>query len=96
MIQRLRPEHPYFDGPRWQEAVRATAGWTAPREIRVTTSQPAHPGQIVAYVTSMSFVAALPEDQCAEWLAQVAALVDAGETPDELLVQVVVGLISLA
>jgi SAM-dependent methyltransferase len=96
MIQRLRPEHPYFDGPPWQEAVRATAGWTAPREIRVTTSQPTDPGQIVAYVASMSFVAALPADQHAEWMAQVAALVDAGETPDELLVQVVVGLTSLA
>jgi len=96
MIQRLRPEHPYFDGPPWQEAVRATEGWTAPREIRVNTSQPTDPGQIVAYVASMSFVAALPEDQHAEWLAQVAALVDAGETPDELLVQVVVGLTSLA
>jgi len=95
MIQRLRPEHPYFDGPPWQEAVRAATGWKAPREIRVTTSQPTGPGRIVAYVASMSFVAALPENQRAEWLAQVAALVGAGETPDELPVQVVVGLTSL-
>ena len=33
----------------------------------------------------MSFVAALPENQRAEWLAQVAALVDAGETPPSYL-----------
>ncbi len=33
----LRPEHPHFDGPPWQDAVRAAGGWTAPREIRVTT-----------------------------------------------------------
>jgi ubiquinone/menaquinone biosynthesis C-methylase UbiE len=96
MIQRLRPEHPYFDGPPWQEAVHAAEGWTAPREIRVTTSQPTDPGQIIAYVSSMSFVAALPENRRVEWLAQVTALIDAGDTPDELLVQVVVGLTSLA
>ena len=40
LIQQLRPEHPYFDGPPWQEAVRLAGGWTAPREIRVTASQP--------------------------------------------------------
>ena len=92
LIQQLRPEHPYFDGPPWQEAVRLAGGWTAPREIRVTTSQPTDPGRIVDYVASMSFVAALPEDQRAERLAQVTALVDAGETPAELPVHVVVGL----
>src|SRR5207244_2528298 len=96
LIQRLRPEHPYFDGPPWQEALRAAGGWTAPREIRVTTSQPTDPGRIVDYVASMSFVAALPEGQRAAWLAQVTALVDAGDTPVELPVQVVVGLTTLA
>lgn len=92
LIERLRPEHPYFDGPPWQEAVRAAGGWTAPREIRVTTSQPADPSRIVDYVASMSFVAALPDQERVAWLEQVAALVDAGETPAELPVQVVVGL----
>jgi SAM-dependent methyltransferase len=95
LIQRLRPEHPYFDGPPWQEAVRAAGGWTAPREIRVTTSQPTDPGRIVDYVTSMSFVAALPDEERAKWLAQVVALVDAGETPAELPVHFVVGLTAL-
>ena len=65
-----------------------------PRDSR-NYLQPTGPGQIVAYVASMSFVAALPENQRAEWLAQAAALVGAGETPDELPVQVVVGLTSL-
>ncbi len=96
MIQRLRPEHPYFDGPPWEEAVRAAGGWTSPREIRVTTPQPTNPDQIVAYVASMSFVAALPDDKRADWLAQAAELVEAGETPDELRVQVLIGLTSLA
>jgi SAM-dependent methyltransferase len=96
MIQRLRPEHPYFDGQPWQEAVRAAGGWTSPREVRVTTSQRTDPDQIVAYVASMSFVAALPDAERADWLARVAELVETGETPDELRVQVVIGLTSLA
>ena len=95
LIQQLRPEHPYFDGPPWQEAVRLAGGWTTPREIRVTTTQPTDPRRIVDYVASMSFVAALPGDQRAERLAQVTALVDGGETPAELPVQVVVGLTAL-
>lgn len=96
LIERLRPEHPYFDGPPWQDAVRATGGWTDPRETRVTTSQPTDPGRIVDYVESMSFVAALPDEQRAGWLAQVATVVEAGETPPELPVQVVIGLTTLA
>lgn len=96
MVQRVRPEHPYFDGPPWQEAVRADGGWTDPREVRVTTSQPASPGGIVDYVASMSFVAALPDDERAEWLDKVAWLVDGGEMPIELPIHVVIGLTTLS
>ena len=96
MIMDLRPEHPHFDGPPWQEAVRAEGGWSEPREIRVITPQSTDPGRIVDYVASMSFVAALPEEERVEWLAQVALLVEAGETPTELAVQVVVGLTNAA
>jgi ubiquinone/menaquinone biosynthesis C-methylase UbiE len=96
LIQRTRPEHPFFDGPPWQEAVRTAEGWTAPREVRVTTSQPTSPRRIVDYVASMSFVAALPDDERAEWLARVAALVEGGETPAELPVHAVIGLTRLA
>ena len=96
LIQRLRPDHPYYDGPSWQEAARTAGGWTRPREIRVTTDQPTGPAQIVDYVASMSFVAALPDDERVAWLARVAALVEAGETPAELPVLVVVGLTTLA
>jgi ubiquinone/menaquinone biosynthesis C-methylase UbiE len=94
LIAGVRPEHPYFDGPPWQEALRAVGGWTAPREIRVTTTQSAAPDRIVDYVASMSWVAALPYDRREAWLAQVAELVDAGETPSELSVHVVIGLTS--
>ena len=38
----------------------------------------------------------MPEGQRADTLARVRALVAAGETPDQLSVQVVVGLTSLA
>jgi SAM-dependent methyltransferase len=92
----LRPEHPHFDGPPWHDAVRAAGGWTAPREIRVTTSQPARPERIIDYLGSLSWVAALPDDRRAEMLARIDAIVTAGDTPAELPVHVVIGLTSRA
>jgi SAM-dependent methyltransferase len=91
----LRPEHPHFDGPPWQDAVRAAGGWGVPREIRVTTSQPAVPERLVDYLASLSWVAALPERQRADTLAEIGAIVSAGETPAELPVHVVIGLAEL-
>jgi hypothetical protein len=44
----------------------------------------------------MSWVAALPDDQRAETLTQIDAIVRAGETPDELPVHVLIGLTALA
>jgi SAM-dependent methyltransferase len=96
MMQDLRPQHPFFDGPPWQDSVRAADGWTNPRDVRVTTSQPTDPSRIVDYIASMSFVAALPDDERRDWLGKVARLVEAGETPAELPVHVVIGLTSLA
>jgi SAM-dependent methyltransferase len=95
LIQSTRPEHPQFDGPSWRDAVQADGGWTALREIRVTTSHPVDPERIVDYVASVSWVAGMPEDQRAQMLAQVSALVDAGDSPDELPFTVVVGLAAL-
>jgi len=96
MMQDLRPEHPFFDGTPWQDTVRSAKGWTEPREVRVTTSQPADPSRIVDYVASMSFVAALPEDERREWLEKVARLIEAGETPSVLPIHVVIGLTTVA
>jgi SAM-dependent methyltransferase len=96
LLMELRPEHPFFDGPPWHETVEAAGGWVDRWEVRVTTSQPADTEGIVAYVASMSFVAALPDEERTARLAQVAELVEAGETPDELAVQVVIGLTRLA
>jgi SAM-dependent methyltransferase len=96
LLMDLRREHPYFDGPPWHEAFRAAGGWSDPWEIRVTTFQPADPEGIVAYVASMSFVAALPEEERTARLAQVAEVIEAGEMPEEMPVQVVTGLTTLA
>ena len=95
LMQRERPEHPHFDGPSWKEAVRAAGGWSAPREIRVSASQPARPERIVDYIASMSWVAAMPERHRAETLAQVGAMVEAGQMPEQLTIHAVVGLTSL-
>jgi len=96
LIAGMLTTHPKFDGPPWQESVRGAGGWTEPREIRVTTSQPASPERMVDYIASMSWVAALPEEQRAETLAKVDAIVSAGETPPELSIHVVIGLSTLA
>jgi SAM-dependent methyltransferase len=92
----LRPAHPKFDGPSWQDAVRAADGWTAPREIRLTALQPLPPERLIDYIESVSWMAALPADQRAETLARIGAIVSAGETPAELPVHAVIGLASLA
>jgi ubiquinone/menaquinone biosynthesis C-methylase UbiE len=87
----LRPEHPQFDGPPWQDAVRASGGWSEPREVRLTTFQPAVAERFVDYLASFSWIAALPEQQRLQTLEQVSAIVSAGETPTQLPVHVVVG-----
>jgi SAM-dependent methyltransferase len=96
MMQQARPSHPHFDGPGWQEAVAKAGGWMAPREIRVTSSQPTDPERIVDYLASLSWVAAMPDEQRRLTLERVAEMVRAGHTPAELRVHVVVGLTSLA
>ena len=92
MMQALRPEHPFFDGPPWQDAVREAEGWLEPQEIQVTTAQPTDAARIVDYVASMSFVAALPDAERGEWLGKVADLVEGGEMPGELPIHFVIGL----
>jgi SAM-dependent methyltransferase len=91
----LRPEHPGFDGPPWQDAARASGRWTEPREVRLTIARPASPAQIVDHIASMSWIAAMPDPERAERLAQMRALIDAGETPAELPVHFLLALTSL-
>jgi SAM-dependent methyltransferase len=96
LLAGLRPRHPQFDDPGWQDAVLKVGGWMAPRELRLTTMQPASPERILNYLASISWIAALPVDRRAETLARVGAILSAGETPDELPIHVVIGLTSLA
>jgi SAM-dependent methyltransferase len=95
VMERVRPEHPGFDGPPWRDGVRGAGGWSPPREIRVTSSQAADDKAIVDYLASVSWIAAMPDEQRGETLAQLAALVAQGETPAELRVHVVIGLTEL-
>ena len=32
LMANLRPEHPHYNGPPWQDSVQAAGGWAAPRE----------------------------------------------------------------
>jgi SAM-dependent methyltransferase len=84
LVAELRPEHPQFDGPSWQDALRAAGDWTAPREVRITTSQPTEPERVIAHLASMSWIAAMPDDRRAETIERMRELVLAGETPAEL------------
>lgn len=95
LVAENRPEHPFFDGPPWQDAVRAAGRWTEPREIRVTSMRAVDPAGILDYVASMSWVAALPERERERVISKAAALIDSGETPPELPVHAVIGLAEL-
>ena len=92
LMAELRPEHPHFDGPPWQDAVRAAGAWSAPREIRVDFSQPATPERFLDYAASMSWVAAMEPPRREQTLARIAALISAGETPAEMKLRVLIGL----
>lgn len=96
LVSSLRPEHPFFDGPTWQEAVRAAGRWKAVRDIRVTTTQSLDPARIVDHLASMSWMAALPDDRRADAIASMRKLIDEGETPAEMRVHVSLGLAELA
>ena len=92
MLRDLRPEHPQYETPGWQQSVLEAGGWTEPRELHLTGSRSAEPERIVDFIASISWMAALPEDQRSDTLARIGAIVAAGETPAELPVRVVVGL----
>lgn len=91
LMNDARPEHPYFEGPSWREAVVA-AGWTAPREIHVTTFTEPRPELFPDYLASMSWVEAMGEAQREAFLRQVRALISAGTSPAVLPVRAVIGL----
>jgi SAM-dependent methyltransferase len=94
MLMGLRPDHPQFDGPAWQDSVRESGAWSEPREIRVTVSQPTSPQRLRDHIESFSWIAAMGDDERAELLSRVEAIIRAGETPRELPFHVAIGLTS--
>lgn len=91
-----RPEHPNFDGPPWQDSVRAAGAWAEPWEIGVTARQPADPERILDHLASISWIAGMAADARTELLGRMRALIERGETPAEFPIHVVVGLTRLA
>jgi SAM-dependent methyltransferase len=94
LIERSRPEHPFFDGPTYRQSLAAAGGWSRMREIEVCASQPFHPERMADYVASMSWVAAMPDDRRAEFVEEAAAIVARGETPPEMKLRAIIGLAS--
>jgi ubiquinone/menaquinone biosynthesis C-methylase UbiE len=88
----LRPEHPQFEGPPWQEALRASGAWSEPQEIRVTASRPVSPERLRDHIESFSWVAAMPDGERRELLERAEAIMRAGETPPEMPFHVAIGL----
>ena len=86
-----RPQHPFFDGPRWHETVAALGGFGPHREIRVTTHEPTSPERVVDHLASMSWLAALDDGPRAEVQAQISTIVHGGEMPPVLPQHAMIG-----
>lgn len=96
ILAELGREHPQMQGPRWQDTAAAQGGWTPPRDVTVTMSEPASAAGVLDYISSMSWTAALPDDQRTETIERITELVQAGETPSELSIHAIIGLTSRA
>ena len=95
LVRDARPEHPAFDGPPWHEALSITQGWSEPWEVRVTTNQPTGPERVIDHLSSMSWIAAMPDADRAEAVARIREVVTSGETPTVMPVHAVIGLARL-
>jgi SAM-dependent methyltransferase len=95
LLSQPRTAHPGIDGPPIGDVLAAAPGWTAPREVRITTRQPASPERMVDYVGSISWVAAMDEAPRAALLERVAELTAQG-TPPQLPVHCFMWLTALA
>ena len=68
LLAELRPAHPHFEGPPWQQLLRDSGRFEEPRELRITWWREATPERMVAHVGSMSWIAALEEPERAATL----------------------------
>jgi ubiquinone/menaquinone biosynthesis C-methylase UbiE len=94
LMATLRPEHPQFEGPPWQQAVRDSGAWSEPREIRVTASRPTDPQRLRDHIESFSWIAAMDTDKRAATMAEVETIMAGSETPAAMPFQVAIGLTS--
>lgn len=95
LLAELRPAHPHFEGPPWQQVLGDSGRFEDPRELRITWWREATPERMVAHVGSMSWIAALEEPQRAATLSRVAALIEGGTTPELMPAHVILGLAAL-
>ncbi len=92
LMSELRPHHPHFDGPAWRDVVAAAPGWGRTWEVDVRTTQAYSADKVLAHLASMSWVAGLPPGKREQMLAQLEAVVRAGETPARMPVHFNLGL----
>lgn len=95
LVAGTRPKHPHFDGPPWEDSVRAASGWMEPREVRVSTSGPAVPERIVDHMSSISWIAGMPSDERERVMGRMRTLILGGETPPQMRLHVSIGLAQL-
>jgi SAM-dependent methyltransferase len=84
LVTELRPEHPLFDGPPWQQVLRSSPGWGELRELSVRAPAPASLEQILAYLCSFSFVAQMTPTERAGVAARGAEVIGEREVPAKL------------
>lgn len=92
LLAGLRPAHPHFDGPPWQDALRAAGGWREPWEVTVIYQLPASAERVLDHLRSMSWIAALPEAKREQRMDRIAAVMSGGETPERFPIRAQISL----
>ncbi len=82
-IARLRPPHPRFDGPPWQETAQHQ-GWSEPSGFHLEREHPTDLERLLAHAASMSWVAGMPDAERDRTLGRFRDLMSAGHTPERL------------
>jgi SAM-dependent methyltransferase len=92
LITHTRPEHPFFDGESWQQALQNAGGWEQPWDVRLVVRQPSSPDRIIDHIASFSWIAAMAEPERERMLGRMREIILAGETPALLAVNFHLGL----
>jgi ubiquinone/menaquinone biosynthesis C-methylase UbiE len=86
LISERRPAHPFFDDAPFEQSLRETPGWSAPRLLEVRAAQPASAERLLDNLRSMSWVAAMAGPDRDAMLGEARDLLAAG-VPAELPVR---------